>query len=147
MNSLQYLGFIVYLFYVVIFVSIILVIRHIYYFKIYGISPKEVNKRLREKGISRLRLALAPFIGKYYILPGKTGLKYEILKIFIVSIFMACYMGMVAPLLGIFIDRPLLSVWNVPLVFTYTFIIFFLIGLPVALYNYYLIKSGRAEEI
>ncbi len=68
-------------------------------------------------------LALAPFAGKYYILPGKTGLKYEILKILVVSIFMACYMGIVALLLGLFVNNPLLSVWNIPLIFTYTFII------------------------
>lgn len=144
---MQYLSVIVYLLYVVIFTMVILTIRHLYYAKIYRVSPKEVNKRLREKGLSRFTLALAPFIGKYYTLPGKTGLKYEILKIFIVSIFMACYMGIVGPLLGLFTNKPLLSVWNIPLIFTYTFIIFFSIGLPVALYNYYLIKSGRAEEI
>ena len=144
---IQYINIIIYLFYVAVFISIILVARYIYYFKTYGISPKELNRRLKERGLSRFILAIAPLLGKYYILPGKTGLKYEILKVFMVALFMACWMGMAAPLMGFFINKPLLSIWNVPLIFAYTFLIFFSFGLPFAFYHYYLIKSGRAEEI
>ncbi len=138
---------IIYFLYIAIFIIIILVVRHIYYVKIYGISPKEVNRRLREKGISRFKLAVAPLLGRYYILPGKVGLKYEVFKIFVIALVMACIMGMASPLIGFLTGKSSLSVWNIPLIFTYTFLIFFLIGLPFALYHYYLIKSGRAEEI
>ncbi len=146
-NMVQYLSVFIYLLYVAIFIIIILVIRYVYYVKIYGISPREVNRRLREKGISRFTLAVAPLLGRYYILPGKVGLKYEVFKIFVIALIMACIMGMASPLIGFFTGKSSLSVWNVPLIFTYTFLIFFVIGLPFALYHYYLIESGRAEEI
>ena len=114
---------IIYFLYIAIFIIIILVVRHIYYVKIYGISPKEVNRRLREKGISRFKLAVAPLLGRYYILPGKVGLKYEVFKIFVIALVMACIMGMASPLIGFFTGKSSLSVWNIPLIFTYTFII------------------------
>jgi len=145
--TIQYLSIIVYSTYVTLFILTILTIRYVYYVKIYGISPREVNRRLREKGISRFKLAVAPLSGRYYILPGKVGLKYEVFKIFVIALVMACIMGMASPLIGFFTGKSSLSVWNVPLIFTYTFLIFFVIGLPFALYHYYLIKSGRAEEI
>jgi hypothetical protein len=144
---MQYFDFIVYLIYDVIFITIILVIRNIHYYKIFGVSPKEVGRRLREKGISRLTIAIAPLLGRYYLLSGKIGLKYEVFKIFEAALFMACFMGMALPPVGLFIGKSSLSVSNVPKIFTYTFIAFFLGGLPFAFYHYYLIKSGRGLEI
>jgi len=141
------LGIIAYLIYTSVFIAIILLVRYLYYTKVYGISPKELNKRLREKGVSRFRLAIAPLTGKYYVLSDKIGLGYEILKILVLAIFMASYMGIVAPLIGFLAGKQLMLVWMIPQIFLYTFLIFFLIGLPFALYHYYLIKSGRVEEI
>ena len=132
--------------YICIFIVIILLVRHIYYTKVYGISPKELSRRLREKGVSRLRLAIAPLTGRYYILAEKVGLRYEILKILVLAIFMAYYIGIVVPLIGFVAGKQLMLIWIIPQIFLYTFLIFFLIGIPFALYHYYLIKSGRTGE-
>jgi len=146
---MQYIDILVYLIYDVIFIAVILALRHIHYYKIFGVSPKEVGRRLREKDISRLTIALAPLLGRYYLLPGKIGLKYEVYKIFEIAVFMACFMSMALPPIGLLIGKSSLSVWNVPKIFTYTFVAFLLGGLPFAFYHYYLIKKGghwRYEE-
>lgn len=130
-----------------IFITVIIALRQIHYYKIFGVSPKEVDRRLREEGISRLKLTIAPLLGKYYLLPGKIGLKYEVYKIFEIALFMACFMGIALPPIGLFIGKSTPSVLNVPKIFTYTFIAFFLGGLPFAFYHYYLIKKEGALEI
>jgi len=68
MNLISYINVIIYLIYTSIFISVIFVVRHLYYAKVHGISPKDLNRMLKEKGISRFKLIISPLIGKYYVL-------------------------------------------------------------------------------